>query len=106
MRKSLALILNDLRCNFYLHWRNMHVFRIIMDTQVKPLRRKNALPRKAPVDANWLTFNQLADRWQTHPVTIRRWYHSGKLRGCTFSGRTVRFALADVVKFESEAFSQ
>ena len=85
----------------------MDVFRIIMDTPVKPpRRRKGAISRTAPADANWFTSDQLANRWQTHPMTIRRWYHAGKLKGYAFSDQIIRFALADVVKFEAEAFSR
>ena len=40
------------------------------------------------VDERWFTVEQIAEKLQVHPQTIRRWLREGALRGRNFGGRT------------------
>lgn len=50
----------------------------------------------------FLTPATLAARWQVTPMTLRRWRRAGKLP-TYYLGRSIRFALADIERIESEA---
>jgi len=49
-----------------------------------------------------LTPNQLSERWQVHPLTLRRWRHEGRIRALQL-GRRVRFTREEVERVEKEA---
>ncbi len=36
----------------------------------------------------WLTVNQIAERLQVHPETVRRWLRDGRLQGRNFGGKS------------------
>jgi len=36
----------------------------------------------------WLTVNQIAERLQVHPETVRRWLREGRLVGRNFGGKS------------------
>lgn len=55
-----------------------------------------------PVAAQF-TIQQLATRWNVHPLTIRRRIHREELRCLRFSRQLVRIELAEVERFEREA---
>ena len=74
-------------------------FEIIMQSR----GTKSALPGKARTEVAWFTAGQLAARWQVHPMTIRRYFYAGRLKGRTFSPGVIRFQLKDVLAFEQEA---
>lgn len=50
----------------------------------------------------FLTPDELAVRWKVETITLRRWRKAGKLKAC-FLGRGVRFASAEIERFEREA---
>jgi len=70
----------------------------------KSQRTKDAIPVSG--EPLWFTSIQLAERWQINVMTVRRWHYDGKLRGHVFSRGIIRYAAADVLKFEQEAFSR
>ncbi len=48
----------------------------------------------------WLTVNQIAERLQVHPETVRRWLRDGRLRGRNFGGKSgYRVREADLEAF-------
>ena len=47
-----------------------------------------------------LTVDQVAERFEVTPETIRRWVRRGKIKARKIGYRTLRFRLADFVKFE------
>ena len=47
-----------------------------------------------------LTAKQVAARFDVTPETIRRWVRDGKIKARKMGYRTLRFRLADIVKFE------
>ena len=47
---------------------------------------------------------QLAARWQVTGMTLRRWRKAGKIKASYF-GRGVRFAVAEVERFERESIA-
>ena len=47
-----------------------------------------------------LTVDQVAERFEVTPETIRRWVRKGKIKARKIGYRTLRFRLADIVKFE------
>ncbi|MES2469430.1 MAG: excisionase family DNA-binding protein [Verrucomicrobiota bacterium] len=49
------------------------------------------------------TIQQLAARWNVHPLTIRRRIHRGELRCLRFGRQLVRIELAEIERFEKEA---
>lgn len=49
------------------------------------------------------TIQQLAIRWNVHPLTIRRRIHRGELRCLRFGRQLVRIELAEIERFEREA---
>ena len=49
------------------------------------------------------TIQQLATRWNVHPLTIRRRIHRGEIRCLRFSRQLVRIEQAEVERFEREA---
>jgi excisionase family DNA binding protein len=58
-----------------------------------------------PIPSNTLKFlspQQLALRWGVHPITLRRWRASGRIVATRF-GRGIRFALAEIERFEHES---
>jgi len=42
---------------------------------------------------------QLAVRWNLHPITLRRWRQAGKIKAHRF-GRGIRFSENEVARFE------
>ena len=50
----------------------------------------------------FLTPAELAARWRTTPMTLRRWRHAGNLTAYHF-GRGVRFKLSEVIAYENAA---
>jgi excisionase family DNA binding protein len=50
----------------------------------------------------YLTPQQLSRRWNIHPITLRRWRASGRIVATRF-GRGIRFALAEIERFERES---
>jgi excisionase family DNA binding protein len=48
-----------------------------------------------------LTPEQLAERWAVTTMTLRRWCKEGTLKRMPMPGRAVRFALAEVIRFEA-----
>lgn len=61
-----------------------------MNTQVNPAKSQ-------------FTIQQLATRWNVHPLTIRRRIHRGELRCLRFGRQLVRIELAEIERFEKEA---
>jgi excisionase family DNA binding protein len=57
----------------------------------------------APPSQSQFTIQQLAARWNVHPLTIRRRIHRGEIRCLRFSRQLVRIELAEVERFEREA---
>jgi excisionase family DNA binding protein len=51
-------------------------------------------------DPGWMTKRELCRRWKVCAKTIERWVSQGKLIAHHF-GKSVRFALKDVVAFEN-----
>jgi len=47
-----------------------------------------------------LTTKEVAERLKVSPKTVRRWVDAGKLKVRRMGYRTLRFRLADIVKFE------
>jgi len=47
---------------------------------------------------------QLSHRWQVTGMTLRRWRKAGKLKAM-YLGRQIRFSLAEIERFESEAIA-
>ncbi len=39
-------------------------------------------------NTQWLTVNQIAERLQVHPETVRRWLREGRLVGRNFGGKS------------------
>ena len=50
----------------------------------------------------YLTPQQLSRRWNLHQITLRRWRAEGKIIATRF-GRGVRFAIAEIERFERES---
>jgi len=50
----------------------------------------------------FLTPHELAERWSLTTMTIRRWRKAGKLKAMNL-GRSVRFTMAEIERFETEA---
>ena len=50
----------------------------------------------------YLTVDQLSERWQVKPQTIRYWKKAGKLPFYRL-GSNIRFSMEDVEAFEAEA---
>ena len=48
-----------------------------------------------------LSSNDLADRWQVSPRTVKRLVGSGKIH-CVRVGRQLRFKLADILAYEKK----
>ena len=53
---------------------------------------------------SYLTPAELAAKWKVTPITLRRWRKAGKLKA-SFLGRGVRFASAEIERFEREAIA-
>lgn len=51
---------------------------------------------------SFLTTAELASKWRITPITLRRWRKAGKLKA-SFLGRGVRFASAEIERFERES---
>ena len=47
-----------------------------------------------------LNVNQVAERFEVTPETIRRWVRAGKIKARRIGYKSLRFRLADIVKFE------
>lgn len=60
---------------------------------------------KAPLTnrAPQFTIQELATRWNCHPLTIRRRIKSGEIRCLRFSRQLVRIELAEVERIEGAA---
>ena len=56
----------------------------------------------ASLTPEYLTPNQLLQRWQVSLMTLRRWRKEGKLRALKI-GFSVRIPLAEVIRIETEA---
>lgn len=76
------------------------ISKIIMDTKRKHRNKVD------PGDTKWFTSQDLAARWKCHPLTIRRWTRTGKLRSHALSAGIIRYASADVLAFEEEALGR
>jgi predicted site-specific integrase-resolvase len=50
------------------------------------------------------TTAHLTDRWQVTGMTLRRWRKAGKIKA-SHIGRGVRFAVAEVERFERESIA-
>ncbi|MDP1588083.1 MAG: helix-turn-helix domain-containing protein [Prosthecobacter sp.] len=58
-----------------------------------------------PIDSPspvFFTTAELATKWKVTPITLRRWRKAGKLKA-SFLGRGVRFAIAEIERFERES---
>ena len=50
-----------------------------------------------------LTTREVADRFHVDPVTVQRWYHSGRLPGVRVGPRLLRFRSSDVDALAEES---
>jgi excisionase family DNA binding protein len=55
--------------------------------------------KATPIEVIFLTPQQLAARWNVHPITLRRWRQAGKIKAHRF-GRGIRFSENEVALFE------
>ena len=62
---------------------------------------RSGTTRKKPEPAQWLTVQQVADRFRVARVTVWRWIRSGRLTGIRV-GRVRRIALEDLRAFTRE----
>lgn len=60
-------------------------------------------PTESP--APFLTAAELRQRWKVSGMFLHRLRHAGKLRVYRIGSRGVRFAIADILKLESESAS-
>ena len=56
-----------------------------------------------PPAQSQFTIQQLAARWNVHPLTIRRRIHRGELRCLRFGRQLVRIEQGEIERFEREA---
>jgi excisionase family DNA binding protein len=60
----------------------------------------SAIPHTNP--PLYLSPAELSARWKVSSMTLRRWRHDNKIRALQI-GRQVRFAIAEIERFEREA---
>ena len=63
---------------------------------------QNSLEELANKPVAFYSPAQLAARWQVTGMTLRRWRKAGKIKA-SHIGRGVRFAVAEVERFESDS---
>jgi predicted DNA-binding transcriptional regulator AlpA len=49
-----------------------------------------------------ITLKELADRWSIKPATLYQWRWEGKGPPCIKVGRSVRYRLSDIEKYEEQ----
>jgi hypothetical protein len=78
---------------------------ILSRMQFKAAKTKKKAAREAVTLSpdELLTPQQLARRWRVTRLTLKRYRDAGRLRAIVFSPRSIRFALAEVLRVEKEA---
>jgi excisionase family DNA binding protein len=46
-------------------------------------------------DVRWLTVEDICDRLQVHPQTVRRWLRAGRLRGVRLGGSKLGYRISE-----------
>ena len=59
-------------------------------------------PNIIPIPETLLSREQLAQRWNVHRETVKRWERAGRLPALCLGPRLKRYRLADVLKIEAE----